>query len=145
MQEEGTAAEVFVSFGRIGALSLGGGNAMTKLIEEECVNSRGWLTVSEFGEMFGLCFLFPGLTQVKVAAMIGMRVAGLAGVSAARSARWHCANYTRALLRAAASLLRAAASVLRRWSRRWLGSVGLGCCSPRPCGIYSPPTARPSW
>ena len=77
------ALEVLVSFGRIGLLSLGGGNAMTKMIEAEACERRGWLSVEEFGSAFGLCFLFPGLTQLKVAGMIGHRVAGWPGVAAA--------------------------------------------------------------
>ena len=77
------AFEVLVSFGRIGFNSLGGGNAMTKLIEAEAVERRQWLSIEEFGSIFGLCFLFPGLTQVKLAAMIGQKVAGLGGAAAA--------------------------------------------------------------
>ena len=79
----GSALDVLVSFGRIGLFALGGGNAMTKLIEAEVVNGRGWLTIEEFGSLFGLAFLFPGLTQVKLAAMIGQKVAGLPGCLAA--------------------------------------------------------------
>jgi chromate transporter len=79
----GGALEVLVCFGRIGLFALGGGNAMTKLIEAEVVGARGWLTIEEFGSLFGLAFLFPGLTQVKLAAMIGQKVAGLPGVAAA--------------------------------------------------------------
>ena len=79
----GSALDVLVCFGRIGLFALGGGNAMTKLIEAEVVDGRGWLTIEEFGSLFGLAFLFPGLTQVKLAAMIGQKVAGLPGCLAA--------------------------------------------------------------
>ena len=50
---EDGAFEVLVSFGRIGFNSLGGGNAMTKLIEAEAVERRQWLTIEEFGSIFG--------------------------------------------------------------------------------------------
>ena len=35
--------QILLSFGRIGLFSLGGGNAMLKLIQEECVENRNWL------------------------------------------------------------------------------------------------------
>ena len=77
------AVQLLASFGRIGLLSMGGGNAMTQLISSEVVAGRGWLSAEEFASMFGLCFLFPGITQVKLAAMIGMTVGGGAGAAAA--------------------------------------------------------------
>lgn len=63
--------QLSLSFLRVGIFSLGGGNAMTKMIQHECVTAHGWLSDEEFGSIFGLCFLFPGLTQCKLAAMIG--------------------------------------------------------------------------
>ena len=40
--------QILLSFGRIGLFSLGGGNAMLKLIQEECVENRACLTTAEF-------------------------------------------------------------------------------------------------
>ena len=48
------------TFGRIGLLSLGGGNAMTKMIEAEACERRGWLPVAEVGAAFRPRFPFPG-------------------------------------------------------------------------------------
>ncbi len=74
--------QLLVSFGRIGLFALGGGAAMIKLIEEECVESRGWLSIDEFASLLGVSYLIPGLTAVKLSAMIGLKVAGVPGLFA---------------------------------------------------------------
>lgn len=71
---------LILSFGKIGLISLGGGNSMLKLIEFEAVNYRHWLVTEEFVGMVGVSFLFPGLTAVKLAALIGYKHAGIAGL-----------------------------------------------------------------
>ena len=71
-----------MSFGRVGLFSLGGGNAMLKLIQEECVENRGWLTAAEFSSLLGVSYVFPGLTAVKLSALIGLKVAGVPGMVA---------------------------------------------------------------
>lgn len=76
------AWQVLLSFGRIGLFSLGGGNAMLKLIQEECVENRGWLTAAEFSSLLGVSYIFPGLTAVKLSALIGLKVAGVPGMLA---------------------------------------------------------------
>ena len=68
------------SFGKIGLISLGGGNSMLKLIEFEAVTYRHWIVPEEFVSMVGASFLFPGLTAVKLAALIGYKNAGLFGL-----------------------------------------------------------------
>ena len=72
--------QILMSFGRIGLFSLGGGNAMLKLIQEECVENRGWLTAAEFSSLLGVSYVFPGLTAVKLSALIGLKVAGVPGM-----------------------------------------------------------------
>ncbi len=71
---------ILISFGKIGLLSLGGGNSMLRLIEAEAVQARHWLRPEEFAQMLGTTFLFPGLTAVKLAALIGYKTAGLLGL-----------------------------------------------------------------
>jgi chromate transporter len=71
---------LIISFGKIGLISLGGGNSMLKLIEFESVNYRHWLLQEEFIRMTGSTFLFPGLTAVKLAALIGHKTAGMPGL-----------------------------------------------------------------
>ncbi|MFC3909103.1 chromate transporter [Legionella dresdenensis] len=72
--------QVIYSFGKIGTISLGGGNSMLKLIEYEAVNYRHWVGQEEFIQMVGSTFLFPGLTAVKLAALIGYKAAGIIGL-----------------------------------------------------------------
>jgi chromate transporter len=71
---------IIVSFGKIGMVSLGGGNSMLKLLEYEAVNYRHWIGQEEFIQMVGTTFLFPGLTAVKLSALIGYKAAGIWGL-----------------------------------------------------------------
>lgn len=72
--------DIIVSFGKIGLISLGGGNSMLKLLEYEAVAYRHWIAQDEFISMIGSSFLFPGLTAVKLSALIGYKAAGFAGL-----------------------------------------------------------------
>ncbi len=71
---------IIVSFGKIGMISLGGGNSMLKLMEYEAVDYRHWISTEEFVGMVGSTFLFPGLTGVKLSALIGYKAAGFTGM-----------------------------------------------------------------
>lgn len=71
---------IVYSFGKIGLISLGGGNSMLKLLEYEAVTYRHWISNEEFVSMVGSSFLFPGLTAVKLAALIGYKAAGMLGL-----------------------------------------------------------------
>lgn len=71
---------LFVSFSKIGLISLGGGNSMLKLIESEAIDGRHWIMKEEFVRMLGSSFLFPGLTAVKLSALIGYKIAGILGL-----------------------------------------------------------------
>ncbi|KTD52527.1 chromate transport protein [Legionella quinlivanii] len=75
-----TLLNLAASFGKIGIVSLGGGNSMLKLIEVEVVNHRHWVGQEEFIAMVGSSFLFPGLTAVKLSALIGYKLAGYVGL-----------------------------------------------------------------
>lgn len=75
-----TFIEIIYSFGKIGLISLGGGNSMLKLLEYEAVTYRHWIGKEEFVGMLGSSFLFPGLTGIKLAALIGYKAAGITGL-----------------------------------------------------------------
>lgn len=75
-----TLMAIIISFGKIGLIALGGGNSMLKLLEYEAVTYRHWISPEEFVSMVGTTFLFPGLTGVKLAALIGYKAAGLIGM-----------------------------------------------------------------
>lgn len=53
---------------------------MLKLLEYESVNYRHWIGPEEFINMVGTTFLFPGLTAVKLAALIGYKASGMLGL-----------------------------------------------------------------
>lgn len=75
-----TLFAIVCSFGKIGIISLGGGNSMLKLLEYEAVSYRHWIGQEEFISMVGSSFLFPGLTAVKLSALIGYKAAGMLGL-----------------------------------------------------------------
>lgn len=75
-----TLLSIIYSFGKIGIISLGGGNSMLKLLEYEAVTYRHWIGNEEFINMLSTSFLFPGLTAVKLSALIGYKAGGLAGM-----------------------------------------------------------------
>ena len=75
-----TFLSIIYSFGKIGLISLGGGNSMLKLLEYEAVTYRHWVGSEEFIAMLGTSFIFPGLTAVKLSALIGYKTAGWAGL-----------------------------------------------------------------
>lgn len=68
------------SFGKIGLFALGGGDSMLKMIGDESVVHRHWLTADQYSALLAMDFLFPGLTAAKIAGVIGYRVAGIAGL-----------------------------------------------------------------
>jgi len=53
---------------------------MLKLLEYEAVTYRHWIGQEEFIGMVGSTFLFPGLTAVKLSALIGYKAAGFTGL-----------------------------------------------------------------
>lgn len=75
-----TLLAIMYSFGKIGLISLGGGNSMLKLLEYEAVEYRHWIGQEEFINMVGSSFVFPGLTAVKLSALIGYKTAGFTGL-----------------------------------------------------------------
>lgn len=72
--------QLLVSFGQIGLFALGGGNSMLKLLEDECVNHRQWVTLEEYSALVGVSYLFPGLTVVKLAGLVGLKIGGIVGL-----------------------------------------------------------------
>jgi chromate transporter len=72
--------DLLTSFGQIGVFALGGGDSMLKMIADETVTHRHWLTADQYSALLAMDFLFPGLTAAKIAGVIGYRVAGIAGL-----------------------------------------------------------------
>ena len=53
---------------------------MLKLLKYEAVEYRHWIENEEFLSMLSSSFLFPGLTAVKLTALIGYKAGGLLGL-----------------------------------------------------------------
>ena len=70
-------------FGIIGVSAFGGGATMIKLIQETFVEKYNIINATEFANILGVTFLFPGLTGVKLAAIIGFKSGGILGAMSA--------------------------------------------------------------
>ncbi len=72
--------EMFASFLKIGAFTLGGGYAMIPLVREEVVNRKKWIEDEEFLNMLALAQSAPGVMAVNAAIFIGYKMRGWKGV-----------------------------------------------------------------
>ncbi len=71
--------ELFWTFFKIGAFTIGGGYAMIPLMEQEIVDKRKWLSKEEFIDTMSLAQSMPGVFAVNMATNIGFRTRGFAG------------------------------------------------------------------
>lgn len=77
-----TLWNLFISFARIGALTIGGGYAMLPMMQAEIVERHGWATDAEMMDYYALAQVTPGAIAVNVSTFIGYRVAGVIGAVA---------------------------------------------------------------
>lgn len=68
---------------RVGLFGFGGGPAFVPLIREECVERQGWLTDAEFLDALAFGNALPGPISHKLAAHVGLKVAGWPGAAVA--------------------------------------------------------------
>ena len=71
--------ELFATFFKIGAFTIGGGYAMIPLMKREVVTRRGWLSEEAFLDVLALSQAMPGVFAVNMATMVGYRLRGLCG------------------------------------------------------------------
>lgn len=71
--------DMFVSFMKIGAFTIGGGYAMLSLIEDEVVKRRKWIESEDFWEMVVLAQTAPGILAMNISILVGNRIAGKRG------------------------------------------------------------------
>ena len=79
----GEIGSLFWTFLKIGAFTFGGGYGMLRLLEEECVEKRDWLTGEEFLNMVAMAESTPGPIAVNSATYLGYKTAGIWGAIAA--------------------------------------------------------------
>ncbi|WP_027107861.1 chromate transporter [Lacticigenium naphthae] len=75
----GELINLFMTFLKIGLLSIGGGYAIIPLIQESVVASTGWITVQEFTEIITISQMTPGSLAINISTFIGMKIAGIMG------------------------------------------------------------------
>ncbi len=67
--------DLFLTFFKIGAFTLGGGYAMIPIIEEEVVNKRHWINKEDFLDLIAIAQSCPGVFAANIATFIGYRLA----------------------------------------------------------------------
>lgn len=72
--------EMFLSFFKIGAFTLGGGYAMLPLIEKEVVDKKQWIDRDTFLDMLALAQSAPGPIAINTAVFVGYKIAGITGM-----------------------------------------------------------------
>jgi chromate transporter len=72
--------EVFVQWGRIGCIGLGGPPTHIALLRRLCVDRRQWLDRTTFEDAVAACNLLPGPASTQLALLCAWQVAGPAGV-----------------------------------------------------------------
>ena len=75
--------ELFYSFLKIGAFTIGGGYAMIPVMEDELVDKRHWMSREEFLDQLALSQSMPGVLAVNMATGLGYRLRGAWGAMSA--------------------------------------------------------------
>ena len=71
--------QLFCSFFKIGAFTLGGGYAMLPLFQREVVEKKRWLQEKEFLEMLAIAQSSPGPIALNTAIFVGYKTKGVMG------------------------------------------------------------------
>ena len=71
--------EIFTTFSKIGAFTIGGGYAMIPVIQREIVEKRGWVNNEEFMDMLAISQSAPGILAINISIFIGQRLRGVKG------------------------------------------------------------------
>lgn len=74
-----TIFQLFISFFKIGAFTIGGGYAMLPLIQKEIVDKRKWISEIDFVDILVLAQIIPGAIAVNTAILVGFRMNKLLG------------------------------------------------------------------
>ena len=71
--------QLFLSFVKIGLFSFGGGYAMISVISKEIVETRAWLSMTEFIDVIALSEATPGPIGINSATYVGYKIGGFWG------------------------------------------------------------------
>ena len=75
--------DLFLTFAKIGLFTFGGGYAMISLIENSCVEKKGWITHDEMMNVTVIAESTPGPIAINCATFVGYKQRGLIGAIAA--------------------------------------------------------------
>ena len=75
--------QLFSVFFKIGLFTFGGGYAMISIIEDACVERRGWITKEEMDELVVVAESTPGPIAINCATFVGARQGGFPGAAIA--------------------------------------------------------------
>lgn len=70
--------QIFITFAKIGAFTIGGGPAMLPLIQNE-MTKRGWIAQEDFNDIVALAQAAPGLLAVNISIFAGYKIKGTKG------------------------------------------------------------------
>ena len=79
MENKRLAMDLFLTFGKIGTFTFGGGYAMIPLIQREVVETKQWVTNDDVLEILAIAESTPGPIAINAATFVGYRVAGTFG------------------------------------------------------------------
>lgn len=71
--------DMYKTFFKIGAFTLGGGYAMIPLIEDEFVNKKKWMGKEDFMDVLVVSQSLPGALAVNCSTFLGYKIGGLLG------------------------------------------------------------------
>jgi Chromate transport protein ChrA len=71
--------DIFTSFAKIGAFTIGGGYAMIPIIQKEVVDKKKWIEEDDFMDVLAISQSAPGLLAVNISIFLGYRLKGVKG------------------------------------------------------------------
>ena len=75
--------DIFKTFFKIGAFTIGGGYAMIPIIQKEVVDNKSWMENEEFLDSIAVTNSLPGPLAINTATFVGYKTAGIKGAIAA--------------------------------------------------------------
>lgn len=75
--------KLFITFLKIGLLSIGGGYAIIPLIQEQIVEKNNWISGKMFTDIITISQMTPGPLAVNTSTFVGLQVGGVTGALAA--------------------------------------------------------------
>lgn len=71
--------QIFSTFAKIGAFTIGGGYAMIPIIQKEVVEKKGWIREQDFLDVLAISQSAPGILAVNISIFLGYRLKGVKG------------------------------------------------------------------